>query len=227
MVERVQERCRKRDAGPVVCASLAQEEARAEAEHDDPDVLDRVEREQPLELVLEDRVDDADHRRRGARGENEDAEPRRQFADPLDEHADEPVDRDLDHHAAHERRDVRRGDRVRVREPDVQRDEPRLRAHADERGERDRDLRAGAGLDRASASEGIRLSEEQHRDPRAGAHEVRDADVDVHRAPGRAVVAAEEDDRGGDERHQLPSGQEQQRIAARTARAPGRAGTRR
>ena len=142
MVEGVQERGRQRNASPVVCASLAQEGARTEAEHDDADVLDRVEREQQLELVLEDRIDDPDHRRCGTRGENEDAEPGRQYPDPLDEHADEPVDRDLDHHAAHERRDMRRGDRVRLREPDVKRDEARLRSHPDEGGEGDRDLRA-------------------------------------------------------------------------------------
>ena len=69
-----------------------QEEAGAEPEHDDADVLDRVEREQPLELVLEDRVDDADDRRHTADGEDDDAVPRRQLAEPLDEDADKAVD---------------------------------------------------------------------------------------------------------------------------------------
>ena len=44
----------------------AQDQARAEPEDDDPDVLDRVEREQPLEVVLEERVDDAADRRQRA-----------------------------------------------------------------------------------------------------------------------------------------------------------------
>ena len=189
VIERVQERGRERDAGPVVRSALAEQETRSEAEHDDPDVLDRVEREQSLQLVLEDRVHDADNGGEGAGGEDDDPEPRRQRAvGPLDEDADEAVDRELDHHAAHQRRHVRRGDRVGAREPDVQRDEPRLRSHADQRCERDRDLRARPGLERASSAERVGVREEQHRDPRAGAHEVRQGDVDVDRASRGAVV---------------------------------------
>ena len=94
----------------------------------------------------------------------------------------------------------------------MQRHEPGFRPHADERGDGDRDLRARPRLDRAPAAERTRVGEQQHRDPGAGAHEVRERDVDVHRAPGLPVVAPDEDDRGRDERHQLPGGEERQRV---------------
>ena len=99
MVEGVQ-RGRERHSGPRVRTGRAQEEAGAEPEHDDPNVLDRAEREQTLQLMLEDRVDDADHRG-GTDQHHDDAVPRRQLSEPLDEDADEAVDRHLDHHATH------------------------------------------------------------------------------------------------------------------------------
>ena len=71
-----------------------------------------------------------------------------QLAEPLDEHPDEAVDRHLDHHAAHQCRDVGRGDRVRAGEPACAAARARLCPHADERGDGDRDLRARARRDR-------------------------------------------------------------------------------
>ena len=59
VVERVQQRGGERERRPGVGAAGAQDQAGADPEHDDPDVLDRVEREQPLQVVLEERVDDA------------------------------------------------------------------------------------------------------------------------------------------------------------------------
>ena len=87
---------------------------------------------------------DARHGRERPDREHEHAEPLRQDTEPVDEHAHEPVDRDLDHHAAHQRRDLRGRDRVGTRKPDVQRHQTGLRTHPDERSERDRDLHARA-----------------------------------------------------------------------------------
>ncbi len=128
-------------------------EAGAEAEHDDPDVLDRVKREQPLELVLEERVRRPRRPPRARRVRARARRATREHAEPVDEHADEPVDRDLDHHAAHQRRDVRGRDRMRPRQPDVQRHHAGLRPHPDERRQRDRDLQPGAGRDRARVAD--------------------------------------------------------------------------
>ncbi len=165
VVQRVQERGAERERGPGVRTARPQDEAGAEAEHDDPDVLDRVQREEPLQVVLEERVDDAADGRERTEAEHEHAEPRRQHADPVDEDAHEPVDRDLDHHAAHQRRDGRGRDRMRARQPDVQRHQAGLRAHPDQRGERDRDLQARAGADRLRAPDRAGLREQQDRDP--------------------------------------------------------------
>ena len=108
---------------------------------------------------------------------------------------------------------MRGGDRVRTRQPRVQRHEPGLRPHPHEGGDRDRDLRARPRLDCAFAAERSRVGEEQHRDPRARAQQVCERDVDVHRAPGLPVVPPHEDDRRRHERHQLPGSEECQRIA--------------
>jgi hypothetical protein len=95
MVERVQQRSGERECGPRVCTPRAKQQARAEPQHDDPDVLDRVKREQPLQVVCEQPVDDARDGRQSTDCEHEHAEPHRQDAEPFDEDADQRVDRDL------------------------------------------------------------------------------------------------------------------------------------
>ena len=78
VIQRVQQRGGQRDRGPGVGASGAQDQACAEAEDDDPDVLDRVEREQPLQVVLEERVDDAADRRQRTERKHQHTDPDRQ-----------------------------------------------------------------------------------------------------------------------------------------------------
>ncbi len=93
----------ERERRPRVGAARAQNEARADPEHDDPHVLDRVQREQTLQVVLEQRIHDAAEGRKRADREHEHAEPHRQHPIPFDEYAQEAVQRDLDHHSAHQR----------------------------------------------------------------------------------------------------------------------------
>ena len=161
VVDGVEERRGKCDSGPRVGAARAQHEACADAEHDDPDVLDRVQRQESLEVVLEEGVHNPADRRQRSDAEHEDAEPHRQDAVPLDEHADERIERNLDHHTAHQGRDGGRRERMCARQPDVQRDDAGLGSHADERRERDRDLDSGARRDRAWMSDraGVRQKE--------------------------------------------------------------------
>jgi len=80
------------------------------------------------------------HRLAGEALQREHAEPERQHSHPLDEYAHEPVERDLDHHTAHQRRNRRRRQRVGAREPDVERHHSRLRSHPDQRRQGDRNL---------------------------------------------------------------------------------------
>ena len=140
VVHAMEQRSGECERRPGIGAARAQHEACADAEHDDPDVLDRVQGKQTLEIVLEQRVDDAAERRERADCKDEHAEPDRQHAVPFDQHAYQPVDRDLDHHAAHQGRDGRRRNRVRTRKPYMQRHHTGLRPHPDERRQRDRRL---------------------------------------------------------------------------------------
>ena len=55
-------------------------------------------------------------------------------------HAQQAVDRGLQHHAAHQRRDRRGRRRMRLRQPDVQRQQARLGAEAEQREEEARSM---------------------------------------------------------------------------------------
>ena len=103
-----------------------------DADQDDPDVLDAVEREQALEVVLHQRVQHAQHGGDDADHEDEEAPPLGPRAQDLEPEPDDPVDPGLDHHPRHQRRDVGRRDRVGPRQPDVERDRAGLRAEADQ-----------------------------------------------------------------------------------------------
>ena len=91
---------------------------------------------------------------------------------------------------------------------------PRLRPHPDQRGQRDRDLQPEPELIAAGIAERARVGEQQDRDPRANAAEMRDGEVGEHRLPREPVGAArDEDHRRREQRHQLPAGEEGQRVA--------------
>jgi DNA repair exonuclease SbcCD nuclease subunit len=75
VIDGVQQRCGQRKGRPRLCPSRPQQQAGAEPEHDDPDVLDRMEGEQPLQLVLEQRVHDPGDRRQRTHREHEHTEP--------------------------------------------------------------------------------------------------------------------------------------------------------
>ena len=58
----MQQRRRERDRRPRGVAGLGEQQGRAEAERDDADILDRVIRQQPLQLMLDQRPQDAAER---------------------------------------------------------------------------------------------------------------------------------------------------------------------
>ena len=99
------------------------------------------------------------------------------------------------------------------RQPDVERHQTRLRAHPDQRGERDRDLHARAGGDDARIADRALAREKQDRHPRPRPGEVRQRDVEEHRTPGELVRAGNQDHRRGNERHRLPRDEEGERVA--------------
>ncbi len=210
MVDDVQQRRRERERAPGARAGGREHDRGAEPERDDPDVLDRREREQALELALHERVEDPAEGRQEARAQQHGADPQRRRAVPREQHPDQPVERDLHHHRRHQRRDVGRRDRVGARQPGVQRHQPGLRAEADERRHGDERLQP-ARRRRAAERPGVR--EHEQRDPDADAAEVADREVDEDGAAHGPVASGDEDRAGRHERHQLPAGEERDRVA--------------
>ena len=103
MVEDVQQGGGHRQRGGQGHAMGLEREREPEADEDDPDILDRVIGEQPLEVMLHQRVEHAHHCGRAAEREHQHAPPPGGRADEVKYNSHEPVDGDLGHHAAHQR----------------------------------------------------------------------------------------------------------------------------
>ena len=150
-----------------------------------------MEREQALEVVLLQRVEHADDGRDRAEDEHRPA-PRRgsgpvERGEKVEAEAEDAVDRDLEHHARHQRRDVARRRRVRAGQPDVQRHHARLGAEPDEREHEQRLSRRAVEAARRRAQgrevEGARpLGQGKERDEQQGRPGVRHHEVEEPRA---------------------------------------------
>jgi len=198
----------------VVARGLAQRRD-AHAEQDDADVLDRGVGQQPLDVVLQRGEDHAPHARNDAQGQQEVARRAQhgQVAQRRDD-AQDAVDARLDHHARHEGRDVRRGRRVRLREPDVQREHAGLHAEARQEDEQQRQgrLRAeifGQGAERRGAARAVQCDEADDEQHEAHVHH---DEVCEGRAPHLAPLGVVEDQQERRHGHQLP--EEEERVAA-------------
>ena len=163
MVEDVQEAGGERERRRQRHAVGLERERKAEPDEDDPDVLHRVVREQPLEVVLHERVEHAHDGGDAAEREHHHAPPPGGRAEQIEDDAHEAVDGDLGHHAAHQRRDVARRRRMRERQPDMQRHEAGFGAGADQGQDRERRPR----LPPTAAPRGFRQRHNRHRDLRA------------------------------------------------------------
>ena len=174
--------------GPGLVARSPQQQRRSQPEDDHADVLDGAPREQPLQLAGERRVDGARRPPRARRGRAPARRTRRPAArDHSNSDAHQPVDRDLHQHAAHQRRDVRRRDRVRPRQPGVERH--RARPWCRSRPARRRARAARRDRREARVADGAGVRERQQRDPDPDAAQVRDGDVGED-GPPRGLVAA-------------------------------------
>ena len=203
------------NAAQSIGAASAQDEAGAEPEHDDPDVLDRVQREQPFEVVLEERVDDAaDSRER---------------ADAPARAAPNQTGRTPTHSTSTRTRPY---SATLIITPLISA-ETGAGAIGCARGSQTCSgitpafvpmptsaasaiavWRPGAGADRGRVADRARVGQQQDRDPRPDPAEVRDGEVVEHRLPRRPVAAArDEDHRRREQRHQLPAGEERERVA--------------
>ena len=80
-------------------------------------------------------------------------------------------------------------ERVRARQPHVQRHHAGLGAEADQRGDRDERPAARRAVERVTAERAV-LGQHEQRDPRPGARQVRDRDVDEDAPARRLLVRA-------------------------------------
>jgi len=97
-----------------------------------------------FQIVLHQSVEDAHHRGAAAGGQNrEPPPPFRLLAKKIEDDAQETVDGDLGHHAAHQRRDMARRRRMGERQPDMERHEPGLRSRAKQGKAKDEPARNG------------------------------------------------------------------------------------
>jgi len=195
-----------------------EDHAAAERGHDDADVLDARVGEEALEVALHQPVQDSEHRREDAEGHRQQAPPGRAAALEFEAEERDPENAELDHKPGEEGGAVGGRGRVRLRQPDVQRDEAGLEAEAHQGG--DEGGVAPGGRDGVGAGSDLGQVE------RAGVGGEDHEGGDDQREPGfaegeeeeggagdafAAVVA--EDDEIGEERHRLPGDEEDDRVA--------------
>jgi hypothetical protein len=123
----------QRDCREQRLAVRLEQDGQADAGDDDADIFDRRVREQPLHVGLDTREDDAEQRRNETQHQCRDAPPPELTVEQVERDTQQTVNRGLQHHAAHQRRNRRRCRRMRLREPDVHRQQARLRAEAKQR----------------------------------------------------------------------------------------------
>ena len=95
-------------------------ERQAETDENEADVLDGAVGEDPLEVTLHQRVENAEHGGSAADRQDRDAPPPGRRAEEVENDPHEAIDRDFGHDAAHQRGDMARRRRMRERQPDVQ-----------------------------------------------------------------------------------------------------------
>ena len=207
VVQRVVEHGRERERGERRRAVPDEQQRESHADQQQADVLDRRVGEQALHVGLHGAEDHAEQRGRQSEHDRQHAPPPQLRLQDLEADAQDPVDRRLQHHAAHQRRHRRRRRGVRFRQPDVQRQHAGLGAEAEqrqqERGrrpERRQVLRAHVG-ERVVAGVGLQHAEGEQDAERA---DVRDEQVEVAGAADRRDRVVRGHQEEGRQRHQFP-----------------------
>ncbi len=141
MVEHMEQGGGQRERRRPIDAVGLERQRKAEPDEDDPDILHRVIGQQPLEIVLHQRVEHAEHGRDAAEREHDAGWATSRLAEQIEDDAHEAIDGDLGHHAANQGGDMARRGRVGERQPDMQRHETGLRSGADQREHQRQGLR--------------------------------------------------------------------------------------
>ena len=188
---------------------------------DDPDVLDGVVGEEPLQVVLADGEGDPQHAGDGPQQEHAAAPP----GGDVEEAEKDPhhaVDAALQHQPGEHGGDVARGVGVRRGEPDVQRHDAGLEAEAEQRGQEDPGggptLRRERPRRREEEGAARPLQQGDHGEKRQGTQVGRDQVEDAGVAHLRLLVLRRQGEIGG-QGHDLPDHQEEHRVAHQKKRA--------
>jgi hypothetical protein len=187
-----------------------------------PPVFDAVERQQALQVVLLQRVEHAEEGRARAQQEHRPSPGGRQRrvgrGKEVEGEAQHAVDRHLEHHPRHQRRDVAGGRGVRARQPDVERDDAGLGGEPREGQEEQHRpggtvevvRRSAQGLEAEAAGA---LGERQEGDEEQGGAAVGHHQVEQPGAGVFAIAVVGDDEDVAREGHALPAEQEGQRVA--------------
>ena len=110
----------------------AENQSRAQAHENDPDILDAVVRQEPFEIVLHQGIQDAENGGDDSDDEHQQSGPGWHASQRIQENAGHAIDSGLDHDAGKQRRDIARCDRVGRRQPDMEGNDTRLNAESQE-----------------------------------------------------------------------------------------------
>ena len=115
MVEHVKNGGDERQRGRNGKAARFERQGQTETDEDDADVLDRVVRKQPLQVVFHQRMEDAEQCGDSSNDQNGNAPPPGRRAGQIKDDPDESIHRHFGHDTAHQRRDMAGCCRMRQR----------------------------------------------------------------------------------------------------------------
>ena len=210
----MEDRRRERQSRRGAQSARFERKGEPQADEDDADVLDGVVREQTLQIVFHQRIQDTEQSGDAGDQQYRNAPPPCRGTCEVEDEPHETIDRHLRHDPAHQCRDMTRRGRVREREPRVQRHQTRFGAGPDQRQQQNDRAHAGRAdttdrFERVSAlRSGEQAERQQQREGTARGHD----EINEGGAPvfGRTVLAHHE--RPGCERHEFPADQERKRI---------------
>ncbi len=207
VVQRMDQPCGQRQRRQCGHAVGPEGQRQTEGRENDADVLDRGIGQHPLAVAVHIGKENTHHRRHRAYHDHRGAHPPGDRAEEVEGDAHEAVDRDFGHHTAHKRRDMTRCGRMRHRQPDMERNQARLRSRADHhhgQNQSRQSRRARDLADRRKIIPPIRPrhqteSQQQNHRPEARHHQIEIACV-----AGFAFAVMGHHQRPGQKRHHFP-----------------------
>ena len=216
MIEAVEQRCRHRHGSCSGKPGGFEGQRQPKAYEDDADVLDRRIGKHAFQIIIKHGVKKAEHRRRGAQKQEGQGPPPDRCSQQVEDDADDAVDRDLGHDAAHQGGDMAGSCRMGQRQPGVQRCDAGLRSGAENGTGEDEPGNERAGWRGADRVEGViagsTCKSTEGKQERGGAN-CRHHQVDMPRMAVAGIPMARDDEDPRGERHQFPGKQEAEGIS--------------